>query len=78
MQRWMGGDMEEKNHELFESWSIALKTNRSNSSINSTMLNQIEKMSEISLNSYGSDLNDEDWSMMKVAEYELLHADGYI
>ena len=75
MQRWMGGDMEEQNHEeLFESWSIALETDRQ-PSINSTMLEQIEKMSEISLGSYGDDLNDEDWSMMKVAEYELLHAD---
>ena len=52
-------------------WTNALETGRT--SLSSEVLNNIETMSETSLGSYGDGLEEEDISMLKVAEFELLN-----
>ena len=52
-------------------WTNALETGRT--SLSSELLNNIETMSQTSLGSYGDGLEEEDISMLKVAEFELLH-----
>ena len=73
-ENWVTEEKEEhEKNELQKTlslWTNALETGRE--SINSELLDRIETMSETSLGSYGYGLADEEVSMLKVAEFELL------